>query len=302
MLTIKSSLLFCIIAMLFFACNKPTSDEIEPVDIIETGNHPNLAALDYTYYPTNTYFRIKFYDLNHDKNSDKKVFTAEFIAWGYDTFRIVKEPQSIDSIAPGWPAQVKSVAFANHSIGLTNIAYQVDSKTTIKVLGNIPSSPNGLVFKYDSTPRQQGFPNDYTILNSGFMVDRTCRGYLTQVKVFGNTNPLGYSTKRILLFPASSFFYDNSNAGNPYSHWENLSSLLPGAGNFDWTTVDAVIPIFNPSTSFARYFAIDFKNWRFFTWQERLSNNIPQVQFAIDWGGYRSLDRLVKWPEGWGKK
>jgi hypothetical protein len=299
----KIILAACLCILSATACKKSNDlNPIIPVDSINTGNHPNLAALDYTYYPTNTYLRIKFYDLNHDKNSDKKVFTAEFMSWGFDTFRVVKEPQSIDSIAPGWPAQVKSVAFANHAIGATNIAYQVDSRTTIKVLPNIPSSPNGLMFKYDSTPRQQGFPNDHIILNSGFMEGRTCRGYLTQVKVFGNVNPLGYSTKRILLFPASSFFYDNSYAGNAYTNWENLSALLPGAGNFDWTTVDAVIPIFNPATSFARYFAIDFKNWRFFTWQERLSTITPQAQFAIDWGGYKSLDRLVKWPEGWGKK
>jgi hypothetical protein len=56
------------------------------------------------------------------------------------------------------------------------------------------------------------------------------------------------------------------------------------------------------SSSFARYFAIDFKNWRFFTWQERLSTVTPHAQFAGYWGDYKSLDRLLKWPAGWGKK
>ena len=70
-------------------------------------NTPNLITLSYQPGVPIDLLTYHIYDLNHDDNKNKKFFRIKFIAG--DSAAIVQEPKSIDSLAPGWPAEVKSV-------------------------------------------------------------------------------------------------------------------------------------------------------------------------------------------------
>ena len=77
---------------------------------------------------------------------------------------------------------------------------------------------------------------------------------------------------------------------------------MPGgaAAKYDWANIDNVISFANDATgNFRTHLFFDFKNWRYFSWEESCAVGCTERKLTLS--EYKSLDGLLKWPEGWGK-
>ncbi|MBL7755739.1 MAG: hypothetical protein JNL59_00040, partial [Chitinophagaceae bacterium] len=70
------------------------------------------------------------FDLDHDANTEKKYFIVSALTNGTeysDSFQVVQNPKPIDSLAMGWPAQIKSAAMGTTRNILTDAKNAVTS-------------------------------------------------------------------------------------------------------------------------------------------------------------------------------
>jgi len=94
------------------ACTKTNPTNPNPGGGNTTAQHPNFIC---QHQPGAASLTGQFvlFDLDHDTNAEKKYFIVSLIPAGTeftDSAAVIQAPQSIDSLATGWPAQVKSAA------------------------------------------------------------------------------------------------------------------------------------------------------------------------------------------------
>ncbi len=285
----KTSILIVIIAIIAIAtgCKKDTQLNASTPNgsVVNTPNFltmywPPLPPATGTWVPEG----VAFYDLNHDDNKDKKVIIAKFLNTGIDTMGIIKGPLPIDSIAENWPANVKSGGFG-YSSDMVISAYMGMRQNGVNASGKIN-------YRYDSLVH---FTNGWGANFSdgmSWLNGKTPQGNAT-IKIPDGVG--SYSANNTI------FYFKEGQCKLYYS--QNLpmsiSSLVAGAGNYDWPNVSNVVSWTN-TWGFYTHVFFDFKNWRYFSWEESCASG-GCLTIKLTMSGYKSLDKLLKWPAGWGK-
>ncbi len=285
--------IFIAIIVLSTSCKKDTQSNPSSTNgsVINTPNFltiywPPLPPASGQWQPEG----VAFYDLNHDDNKDKKVIIAKFLNTGFDTMGIIKGPLPIDSIAENWPATVKSGGFG-YSTDMVINAYMGMRQQGVDALGRIH-------YYYDSLTNLQ-------ISSSGIGWGAT---FYTSMSWLNGKTPQGNSTIKIpdgvgSFESHTLYFYFkegqcyDQNVYRPIS----ISSLVAGAGNYDWPNVSNVVSLQNGTSGFSTHTFFDFKNWRHFSWKEECASG-GCLTVKLTMSGYKNLDGLFKWPADWGKK
>lgn len=282
--------------LIIISCNK---DEVDTTNVnanistMTTGERysPNFIA---RHYKTNSRGEVQingiaFFDLNHDKSSDKKFFVIQPIYQGRDTMKVVQAPYSVDSLALGFPNEVKSAEngwSGSIKLNLTDVLNVENGYWIRKTVGNVWQYPetSGVAYGYPS----QGSASYWYGTNNvnGSDGETETGGW------FGLTFycQLGYVTgaPRGLIDPPTT----------------PISSALPGSGGYDWRNVDFIYSLELNNKVYLdnkTVYYFDLKNWRYFTSRYSCAEG-GCFEAKITWSGYQSLDKLCEWPEGWGKK
>jgi len=81
---------------------------------------------------------------------------------------------------------------------------------------------------------------------------------------------------------------------------EDISSVI--GAPYDWESIDNYFNVTTGVGTSSHYF-IDYKNWRYFRIKESKTSvpGTPGGQHAIEYGAYKSLDKLLNWPDDWKK-
>ena len=288
--TFVLNLLFATVAIMT-GCKK--TDTPNPVSNSSL-NTPNFVS---RYFTIPSKSSIAFFDLNHDDNKDKKYFIAELMFLGSDTMKISDGPFPITNLASNWPSNVKDVG-----MGYTIFDFPPNLNSWV-VTSSMGIRLNAGNAQYDSLKILNGIsPNESPYDDPRFarsMAGKTPQGY-TLIQV---PSGVGGSTPMYPIF----YFKEGYYVDKPYS-WATIdakpiTSLVPGgaANKYDWSNVDNVISFPNDAQgNFNTNLFFDFKNWRYFTWKEDCAFGCTERTLTMS--PYKSLDGLLKWPAGWGKK
>lgn len=293
----KISILSVIIILIAITigCKKDKVSNIIPPkgDIVNT---PNFASM---YFITPNKIGVMFFDLDHDDNKDKKYFIAELIYLTDDTMKIIEDPVPITNLASNWPSDVK-----NAGMGIS-IFDQSPTLSRVTVSSSMEIRLNSGIAQYDSTSIFNGNPGTLSPYDDPIyarsMAGKTPQGW-TLIQV---PSGVGGSTPMYPIF----YFKEGYYVDKPYS-WATIdakpiSSLVPGgaANKYEWASVDNVITYNNDDDgNFRTHLFFDFKNWRYFTWTEGCAYEVGCTERKLTMSSYKSLDGLLKWPKGWGKK
>jgi hypothetical protein len=266
-----------LLSLLYIGCKKDNSTDtllISPIVTIAK-NTPTLIAPAYQPGIPFSLAAFHIYDLNHDDNKDKKYFRVEI--YTDDSARIVMEPKPIDSLAANWPATIKKPRWSSGA------EFVIDQNSFIQIAGNVfnqiqynqASPQHAWLSQYKNT-----FPTPSSLPNAQF--------------TFSNV----YAPNFYFDLDATTGYVDSYNsATNNYTTFSLQS--LPFFGQafapYTWGNVTGMIRL--PNAFGSPMFFFDFKNWVF--WKISKPNG---ALFDYVGGPVKSLDKFVKWPEGWGKK
>jgi hypothetical protein len=267
----KNYLSFLFIGILALcSCTKDSSTPVTGGGNIT--HTPNLIA--FGYKPGLPFDESIFhiYDLNHDDNAQKKYIRVQL--YNDDSARIVEDPKPMDSIAPSWPADVKSILWGGGAVFVHNETafISVIGGNFIRENYNAQTPQHAWLSAHQNTISARSLPNGEAIWNGNS----------------GDYRP---------------FYFSYQSVSIPSVSGQNIRSLVPfnsplvfgqAANAYDWTGVTHFINIRSRLNSF--YF-FDFKNWRY--WKINQQNGLANEFVAHP---VKSLDRFLKWPEGWGKK
>ncbi len=247
---------------------------------------PNFIGYHWGSVPGITQLQVvgwAFFDLNHDDNKEKKFFIAEKIYENRDTLRIKQIPYPIDSLGFNWPADVKDAAF-----GHTNDLYINATDRLQCYLDGESSWYKTTIGTYFNDPRLSGAMYGQTPIGIGSFWFKS------------NEDP----TKTGRFFPIWIYAQSRKITGEPgkYGSPTPVSQIevLQGSGGYDWENVESMIT-YEKRDGFPAGYFFDFKNWRYFTYEYSCAIG-GCLEPKITWSAYKSLNKLCKWPEGWGKK
>jgi hypothetical protein len=235
---------------------------------------PNLITLAYQPGIPIDLLTYHIYDLDHDNNKDKKFFRIKFIT--NDSAIILQEPKSIDSLAPGWPADVKNVRWGSGAEYILNDQFFIRGGNSFsKITYNQTAPQHAWLSQWKTTVGVgAGLPNAEVLFSP--------------------------SDFRLFYFSSRYMSYYTGTAPNPYS-LADIGSLS-GLGNpfniYNYTDVTNLI--FIKSASNTRLYFFDYKNWRY--WAVGWEFVAAFSDYAWVAGPVKNLNSLVKWPVGWGKK
>ncbi len=261
-------------AVLFYFCGcskKGITDSPVTTSIKYT---PNLITLSYQPGITVDVLTYHIYDLNHDNNRDKRFFRVKFVTG--DSAKIVSEPKSIDSLAPGWPADIKKLQWGSGAQYIVNDQFYIQGGNSFnKVNYNQGAPQHAWLSQWKQTVGGgAALPNGEVQLGSG--------------------------DHRLFYFSTGSISYYTGGAGGQYAIADigSLAGLGAPFNIYNWKDVSNMIYI--PSPSNPRFHFFDYKNWQYWSvsWEY-----IPQFQ-SYNWYAWpvKSLNSFVKWPPEWGKK
>ena len=232
--------------------------------------------------------------LGADNSGQKKYFKAKMYDIVRDSMEITEGPYALDSLidVSTFPGYIKS---ANSGSYLTDFVF-ADS---IRVR-QIGLNANGKrVFTQVS----------WTGNGSNYV-----KPYAKGAQIEGTTGALNYFKKptasgsfegymmHFFFKKGTCIVYSKSSAsgagmsvsGIP----EDISSVI--GASYDWQSVDNYFNVTTGVGTSSHYF-IDYKNWRYFRIKESKTSvpGTPGGQHAIEYGAYKSLDKLLKWPSDW---
>jgi hypothetical protein len=286
-----------ITSLLLSSCDKTVPVVIPPAGGIS--NTPNFIC---EHQPAASLLNGQFaiFDLNQEDNRNKQFFTVSLLQSGIDfldSAAVLQTPKAIETLAPGWPVQLKSVAFGK------TLSMQTDAKNAVV-------SNAGDAWKLSPINTST---NLYRKLNeplyAGAMAGKKPAGN-NSVKAEYKPSP-DYSGDQIryrdIVYYFKEGMYTNNVAGLPAAP---LDSLFTGAAKIDWKTIDQVVKvdIDDPGKHiryFSKYYFFDWTNWRYYVVYETeaiIPNFPPIYHIKFNIKGPLSLDKFCKWPAGWGKK
>lgn len=255
----------------------------------------NISILPNIEYEGGTWKRKGFIllDIDHADNKDKRFMVIDVQAAGSadPRFVILKGSQPIDSLATNWPPQVRSVAFGLSSDIIVSAHMRMQTQQVT----------NGrFTYLYDSL---QKFPSSiYTYnylhnpLYAGAMVGKTPQGRagFWMPDQSGNSKPIDI----IYYFREASYTNVISIGSGSMPLVKMIDGLL--FTNDDWKQVDAVMSV---EGSYNSHFFFDFDKWMFFSFSDFCPSTwgMP-CSGGLQTADYKSMNTLMTWPEGWGKK
>jgi hypothetical protein len=260
--------------------------------------------------PTNNSSKTILYDVNNpfdggdddycfmllgpDNSAQKKYFKAIMIDVVKDSMKITEGPYTLDSLidVSTFPSYIKS---ANSGLYLTDFVFADSIR-----MRQIGSNNNGKrsFTQANWNAYESNFVKSYA---KGKQIEGTTLNY---IKI--PTSSGGYTGYSIHFFFKQSkcIVYQkksSSSSTTNYDHSvEDISSII--GASYDWQNIDNYFQVFGASGTTQHYF-IDYKNWRYFRIKET-KTSVPGTsggQHAIEYGEYKSLDKLLKWPEDWKK-
>lgn len=232
--------------------------------------------------------------LGGDNTSQKKYFKAKMIDVVKDSMEIISGPYTLDSLIDlsSFPSYIKS---ANSGMYLTDFVF-LDS---LRVRQTGLNAEGKRVFI--QVPWQGNGSNFVKTFSKGAQIEGSTINYFKKPTASGSFE--GYSI-HFFFKKGACIVYSKSNAsgtgmtvsGLP----EDITSVI--GATYDWVNVDNYFQVFGASGTTQHYF-IDYKNWRYFRIKEFKTSvsGTSGGQYAIEYGGYKSLDKLLKWPEEWKK-
>lgn len=281
------------------ACTKTNPANPNPGGGNTAAQHPNFIC---QHQPGAASLTGQFvlFDLDHDANAAKKYFIVSLIPAGTeftDSAAVIQAPKPIDSLATGWPAQIRSAAMG------TTRNIMTDAKNAVTYSALNP-------WIYAAIPTGT---NLYRKLN-----DPVYAGGKAGQKPYGNHpfssvyypqaayTPFIQTWRDITYYFKDGVFTDNSPGGG----LQSLDTLFVGANAIPWTTIDQTVYVDyqHPSTAlyYRKYYFFDWTNWKYYTvneiQQQKVYTTYPPVYYLRWEVKSYSLDRFCKWPLGWGKK
>ncbi|WP_462254907.1 hypothetical protein [Ferruginibacter sp.] len=272
------------------ACDKTVN--APPPPATATKNTPNFIC---QHQPTSASINGQFvvYDLNNDANKDKKYFIVSLIKSGADftdSCTVIQSPKPIDSLAPNWPATIKSASF-----GTTNNII-TDAKNRATVIGG--------TWDYGTITLANIYAHLNDALKAGAMAGKKPLGRNTMIEEFkllpAYPNYQQFYRQIAYYFKDGKYTDGTNNAGA-----QSLDTLFTGANVIDWVNIDGVVQVETDATFFLKkHFYFDWTNWMYHVVYETRANypgtSYPKVTF--NYKGKYSLDKFCKWPDGWQKK
>lgn len=287
--TIINYLIFLIIALLLSCSNNNTpSPQPSP-----TNNSSKSVLYDVNNIADPNDDDYCFVLLGADNSAQKKYFKAKMIDIVKDSMEIISGPYTLDSLidVSTFPSYIKSASSGlylsdfvfSDSVRVRQIGLNANGK---RVFTQVPQTGNGSNYvkpyskgaqiegttslNYFKRPTASGSFEGY--LMHFFFKKRTCI-------VFSKTSASGTSMT-VSGFP------------------EDISSVI--GSSYDWENVDNYFNVTNGVGTSSHYF-IDYKNWRYFRIKESKTSvpGTPGGQHAIEYGAYKSLDKLLNWPSDW---
>ncbi len=283
------ALIYCV-----FACSEPD----EPVPIF--ANSPTCAYFSTDYVDGKWVDRYYFFDLNHAETKDKKYFVAEFMYKTRDTMRVVSEPQSVDNLGSNFPPEIMDYPGYGWAKQWKNPSYllKVDGFSGSFYKNPIPSNPASNLY----------FLNQSQYV--GAMAGKWPNAYMGPIRIPDGVgghykyNDTYFYFKHGLCFNQSLFCPagDESNPTVQNFSLKSINAVILDTP-YDWETVEAGFSsIHSYGIYYPQHYFLDFKKWHYFVWTEGCDNDTGSCFYrTIEFGDYKSLDNLLKWPEGWGK-
>ena len=233
--------------------------------------------------------------LGADNSAQKKYFKAKMIDILKDSMEITSGPYTLDSLVDvsTFPAYIKS---ASSGMYLTDFVF-LDSvrvrQTGLNANGKriftqVPWLGNGANYV---KPYTKGAQIEGTVALNYFKkptASGSFEGYLMHF-FFKKGTCIVYSK-------SSASGTGMSVSGFP----EDISSVI--GASYDWESIDNYFNVTTGVGTSSHYF-IDYKNWRYFRIKESKTSvpGTPGGQHAIEYGMYKSLDKLLNWPSDWKK-
>ncbi len=251
-------------------------------------NSPTCAYTSYEQRGGQFHYFLNFFDLSSTNTADKKYFKMQLKFVGVkDSFEIEGIPQSINNLGSNFPAEITTAPGYGLVNQWTNPQYRVLN--------------TGLGFYKDTIVRNPASNIYFLHLNylSGSLAGKWPQSNFDNYNV-----PTGVNGQSRLHFRTIFYFEQglclDANNFEQYTTLKPISALYSGAPNYDWTNVGSGLQIVSGGLN--RFYFLDFKNWRYFRWTQFMNPIFTPAQLATTFEGYQSLDDLVKWPDGWGRK
>ncbi len=261
--------------------------------------------------PTNNSSKTVLYDVNNigDPNDDdycfmllgadysgqKKYFKAKMIDIVKDSMEVISGPYTLDSLidVSTFPSFIKS---ANSGSYLTDFVFS----DSIRVRQTALNANGKRVFTQAPwTGNGSNYVKPYT--QGSQIIGTTTLNYFKKPTATGSFE--GYLMHFFFNKGTCIVFSKTSASGTSVSvsgFPEDISSVI--GATYDWQNVDNY---FNVTTGVgvSTHYFIDYKNWRYFRIKES-KTSVPGTsggQHAIEYGNYKSLDKLLVWPDDWKK-
>lgn len=273
----KTYLLFSVFVLSFTNCSKddsaPTSIPTPVTPIVPANKHiPTCAYFNQIYSAGKTQEYVYFFDLSPAESKDKLYFVAQHIP-GTDSLKVISEPQSIETMGKNFPKEITEYPGS----GWANQWYTTKGKLIT----------NGSSYYFDATKAVT------------FLSDTNPQASIN-IKLPGVSKSGAYYHDVHFYFKKNICYDSNNETGKIEP--KQISDFYPPGASYDWVNVNSAYQAALNAVS-NEYHFVDFKNWRYFVWKEKYST--PPGGFTtgtVQVSTYKSLDKLVKWPEGWGKK
>ena len=273
----KKILIFCAVVSctsVFVGCSKDTANVPSSKS---TASY--LVLKEWSMQSGNGSFDEYFYflDLGADDNNNKKYMKTKRLYANSDSLQIIQGPELITGLADNWPAQVKT--------GCSNqwITDFFENGTMRLTQNGINGTTGKRVYKYGPIGIGYTFPYGAPEGETSILIPDG---------VGGSERTGGY------FYFKQGIYIDNLTLTA-----KDLSSIVPGANAYDWKNVDNVYAYLNSPGFWTNVF-IDYKNWRYFKFEENCdagpTGNCTHRTLKLY--PYQSLDKLMKWPDGWKKK
>lgn len=267
---------YCLIAM---SCKKDSAS-VTPTP--KNANTPTCAYLNYE-QKNGVYSQfLYFFDLRSKDNAQKRYFKLQWKFTGVvDSFEQDGAVHSINNLSAGFPTEITVAPGYGAVNQWTNPEYRLLSSQNSYYKDPAVTNPQSSYYFY------------YQNFLSGPLA-----GKWPQSNFDNYQEPTGQNG--VNTFHARTVFYFQEGLCIDGNSIKSINLLYKGAPNYDWKNVNTAIQLFNSGTN--TFYFIDFKNWRFFRWKQFMNNIFSPAQLATTFEDYQSLDKLIKWPDGWGKQ
>ncbi|MFN8260921.1 MAG: hypothetical protein U0X41_08325 [Chitinophagales bacterium] len=258
--------------------------------------------------PTNNSSKTVLYDVNNigdpddndycfmllgaDNSAQKKYFKAKMYDVVRDSMVITEGPYTLDSLIDisTFPSYIKS---ANSGFYLTDFIFS--DSIRVRQTG-LNANGKRVFIQVPWLGNGSDYVKPYA---KGAQIEGSNLNLFKKPTASGSFE--GYAM-HFFFKKGTCIVYSKSNAsgtgmtvsGLP----EDISSVI--GASYDWENVDNYFGVPAASGTSLHYF-IDYKNWRYFRIKESKTTvpGTPGGQHAIEYGAYKSLDKLLNWPSDW---